>query len=644
MKKRFLSMLLIITFVLSSFTCLSAVSAGAAEVSEAQSVGSGNLNGWLDSVQAGENSVTVRGWAFDSIDTTRYSQVHIYIGGPSNSATAEGHAILANTSRPDVDDVYGCGDNHGFDATITTEKIGAQVVYVYAISIDEQSHIYLGARAVNISGEDTINPDITNARVPVSHSSQFTVSCNATDKNIDRVEVCAWYTSDKESTQKTYEAKLTDYYAVCNVYLADIGGKNGNYTIQITAYDTSKNYDVEEFTFDFYNPIGSVEELIDNGNSIKLSGWTFDESDISKSIELNVYIGGDAGEGELTTITADKPHAEADKLYGCGANHGFEAVIPTTKTGMQDIYIYMDNVGTGGNTLLGKFSISISLEDEKPVIKSLTAQTGSHSHECVITAEITDNVGVCEVIFEAWDKNDLTAYPLWCFGTIKDGVATGTLNLNPLNEGNGRFIIQARAYDYGINNDIAQITYDLYNPMGKVEVLTGVDGGIKVEGWAFDGNDSAEPLEIAVYIGGAMGKGEEHIFVADKSRTDIDEEYGCGENHGFSEIIKTDIRGEKIVFVYAKNIDNGVDVTLYAGGVTITEPKYKVGDVNLDGTVDVNDVTYMQMHLAGYKSSDGSALIDTEDDNMFIIANVNNDGYIDISDATQIQMVLAGWV
>ena len=73
------------------------------------------------------------------------------------------------------------------------------------------------------------------------------------------------------------------------------------------------------------------------------------------------------------------------------------------------------------------------------------------------------------------------------------------------------------------------------------------------------------------------------------------------------------------VFVYAKNIGNGVDVILYAGGVTITEPKYEVSDVNLDGTVDVNDVTYMQMHLAGYKNADGSAMIDTA--NMFRIAD-----------------------
>lgn len=55
MKKKLLSILLILTLVLSSLTCLSAVSAGAAEITSAQSGGSENLEGWLDSVQAGEN-------------------------------------------------------------------------------------------------------------------------------------------------------------------------------------------------------------------------------------------------------------------------------------------------------------------------------------------------------------------------------------------------------------------------------------------------------------------------------------------------------------------------------------------------------------------------------------------------------------
>ena len=58
-----------------------------------------------------------------------------------------------------------------------------------------------------------------------------------------------------------------------------------------------------------------------------------------------------------------------------------------------------------------------------------------------------------------------------------------------------------------------------------------------------------------------------------------------------------------------------------ANGFTFVDltASMSAGDVNLDGIIDVNDVTYMQMHLAGYKNADGSAMIDTA--NMFRIAD-----------------------
>ena len=49
----------------------------------------------------------------------------------------------------------------------------------------------------------------------------------------------------------------------------------------------------------------------------------------------------------------------------------------------------------------------------------------------------------------------------------------------------------------------------------------------------------------------------------------------------------------------------------------------------------------MQMHLAGYKNADGSSMVDTA--NMFRIADSNGDGELDVNDVTHIQMMLAGF-
>ncbi|MBO5420426.1 MAG: InlB B-repeat-containing protein [Clostridia bacterium] len=109
--------------------------------------------GALDSASAESGKVSVSGWAFDKDDINAQLDIHVYIGGPAGSSSAEGHSgIKANTSRADVNDVYGCGNNHGYSATINTSKTGSQTVYVYAINVGGGSNTLIGSKTVNISG------------------------------------------------------------------------------------------------------------------------------------------------------------------------------------------------------------------------------------------------------------------------------------------------------------------------------------------------------------------------------------------------------------------------------------------------------------------------------------------------------------
>ena len=89
----------------------------------------------LDSASGGAGVITVRGWAFDWDDVNASVPVHIYVGGPAGSG-AGGYAIEANTEREDVNNVYGCGNNHGFDSTITVTERGTVTLYFYACDIE----------------------------------------------------------------------------------------------------------------------------------------------------------------------------------------------------------------------------------------------------------------------------------------------------------------------------------------------------------------------------------------------------------------------------------------------------------------------------------------------------------------------------
>ena len=72
--------------------------------------------------------------------------------------------------------------------------------------------------------------------------------------------------------------------------------------------------------------------------------------------------------------------------------------------------------------------------------------------------------------------------------------------------------------------------------------------------------------------------------------------------------------------------DNTVNVSLSSFS------QYKLGDINFDGHVNVNDVTALQRHLA-------NIMILTSD--QLAVADANGDGVVDINDATHLQKYLA---
>jgi hypothetical protein len=62
--------------------------------------------------------------------------------------------------------------------------------------------------------------------------------------------------------------------------------------------------------------------------------------------------------------------------------------------------------------------------------------------------------------------------------------------------------------------------------------------------------------------------------------------------------------------------------------VTTKAEDFLLGDVNLDGTVNISDATAIQKHLANIHTVSGKARR---------AADFNGDGKVDISDATSIQ-------
>ena len=73
----------------------------------------------------------------------------------------------------------------------------------------------------------------------------------------------------------------------------------------------------------------------------------------------------------------------------------------------------------------------------------------------------------------------------------------------------------------------------------------------------------------------------------------------------------------------------------------VQNKQYLKGDANQDGIIDVNDVTYLQMHIAGNKNTDGSAFIDETNKQLFDCVDMNKDGKLSVTDVTALQIQIS---
>ncbi len=139
----------------------------------------GNPFGSVDSAgSSGPGYVNVAGWALDPNAPASAIGVHVYVGGPAGAAGAEGHAVTANTYRPDVPKVYpGVGDYHGYDYKFATDKVGTQPVYVYAL---------------NAGGTPGSNQLIASRTVTIKDPSPFGSFDQVTSPAPARVNVAGW--------------------------------------------------------------------------------------------------------------------------------------------------------------------------------------------------------------------------------------------------------------------------------------------------------------------------------------------------------------------------------------------------------------------------------------------------------------------
>lgn len=245
------------------------------------------------------------------------------------------------------------------------------------------------------------------------------------------------------------------------------------------------------------NPVKNPELCVDicqGGNgSVRVRGWAFDEDDTSVAIPVHVYIGGPAGSAnaEGYAITADQYRDDVNAVYNCGNYHGFDAIIPTSKTGYQEIYIYACNIG-GGSTQVSQESANIvPVETEPPTITNARI-TDITNMGYTVKCNVTDKTGVSRVQFVTWSdangQDDIA--PNWEVNPIvsgnknSDGEYEFHVNISDHIGNRGLYSTHIYAYDVYGNRSGVPLTVTIPGYDYCFDKITLGDNNLSINGWA----------------------------------------------------------------------------------------------------------------------------------------------------------------
>ena len=97
----------------------------------ATSMWAADPTGCVDAWQGNDGSIYIKGWAFDSENTNATLAIHVYMykAGVADPLWSEGNTV-ANSSRPDVNNVHHCGNNHGFERYISTANLSPGTYWI----------------------------------------------------------------------------------------------------------------------------------------------------------------------------------------------------------------------------------------------------------------------------------------------------------------------------------------------------------------------------------------------------------------------------------------------------------------------------------------------------------------------------------
>ena len=359
------------------------------------------------------------------------------------------------------------------------------------------------------------------------------------------------------------------------------------------------------------NPFGQIEGIESTYEGVKISGWAVDMDAPNDPVEVHIYVGGAADSGQAKNVfklTANLPRGDVSQQYpGAGENHGYYGVLDIE--GPEVLYVYFYNIGSGENTLIGT-----------PTVQGKNHSPLGHIDGIESTYE---GVKISGWAFDIDIPNDPIEVHIYVGGAADSGQAKNVFKLTAdgsradvpkkylgVGENHGfegllditeTETLYVYLYNVGLGENILIGTPTVmgksHNPVGSIDNISSTCEGVKISGWAIDGDALTESVDIHIYVGGAADSGQAknvYQIKADIFRQDLEDKFViAGGKHGYSAIL--DIPGTEDIYIYLINKGSGANTLL--GISTVSSKEHTLASI----PINQKDATCIEEGYSGDK-------------------------------------------
>lgn len=517
---------------------------------QAGAVAGNNPTGSLDSVSITANgSVTASGWAADADSGTTVLRVNITDNGTQKAS------VLANAPRADVAAVYPAfGASHGFAFSLVLSD-GAHQICAIAENVGLGANTQLGCRNVSVAN----NPTGTMGTGTVNGNT-VTFAGTATDANATGPLTVRAYVNG------VYAAG-TSTAAVSHAYTIAVPVAEGSNSVCLYAINVGQGANVQLGCQSIpirNNPFGAVDSASQTPTGVIVSGWAIDLN-TTEGLTVYAYVDGKY----FTQSIASLPRPDVAKSYpSAGPNHGYSMLLALA-SGTHQICVNAINVGPGSTVQLRCSTVTVQNNPIGSVERVVQLPTGVQVSGWALdlnsTSSVTVNVSVDAKLVTSTvasvARTDIAArYP-------SVGANHGFSLLLNLAAGAHTVCLDAINVGPGVNSRLGCVAITVRNdPIGNLETVAQVPGGIKFSGWALDLN-TANPIVVSFYIDGKYA-GQTNASI---DRPGLAAVYPTvGSKHAFSQIIAA-TPGRHTVCAYAINVGPGTHVKLRCVTLTLKD-------------------------------------------------------------------------